>query len=219
MEVKAFEPRQERSRATADRLISATIQILAEHGLEGAVIPKIADKAGVAHGSVYRRFPDKNALLRAAFLQVLRRLNEGSPTLLKAAFLRPSLEETVGCFIGLLFLQYRTHPKLRQAFAQFVAEDDDEHFSSEARRLLGANLDDTASVFLTFESEIDHEDPRLALRFAIMNATTSIRTIVFEPGSLWHGLFPGAENALVNELVRTFISYLRGGSLHSGTNS
>jgi AcrR family transcriptional regulator len=212
MEGKAFEPQQERSRATADRLISATIQILDEHGLEGAVIPKIADKAGVAHGSVYRRFPDKHALLRAACLHVLQRSNQGNRTLLKAALLRPSLEETVGCFIGLLFLQYRSHPKLLQALEQFVTKDDNAHFTSEARRLLGANVDETASVFLTFQREIDHADPRLALRFAILNAATSIRTIVFEPGSLWHELFPDAEDALVIELVRTFISYLRGGS-------
>jgi AcrR family transcriptional regulator len=218
MEGKAFEPQQKRSRATADRLISATIQILDEHGLKGAVIPKIADKAGVAHGSVYRRFPDKHALLRAACLHVLQRTNEGNRTLLKVALLRPSLEETVGCFIGLLFLQYRTHPKLLQALTQFVTEDDNAHFTLEARRLVSANVDETASVFLTFQSEINHADPRLALRFAILNATTSIRAIVFEPGSLWHELFPGAEDALVTELVRTFISYLRGGSCTAAIN-
>jgi AcrR family transcriptional regulator len=218
MEGKAFEPQQERSRATADRLISATIRILDEQGLEGAVIPKIADKAGVAHGSVYRRFPDKQALLRAACLHVLRRANEGNRTLLKTALLRPNLEETVGFFIGLLFLQYRTHPKLLQALEQFVATDDNAQFTSEARRLSGANVDETASVFLTFQNEIDHADPRLALRFAILNATTSIRTIVFGPGTLWHDLFPGAEDDLATELTRAFISYLRGGSCTAAIN-
>jgi AcrR family transcriptional regulator len=208
---RAFEPQQERSRATADRLISATIQILDEFGLEGAVVPKIADKAGVAHGSVYRRFPDKNALIRAACLHVLQRSNEGNRTLMKAVLLRPSLEETVGCFVGLLFLQYRTHPKLLQALEQFVAKDDDAQFTSEARRLSSANVDETASMFLTFQSEINHADPRLALRFAILNATTSIRTIAFGPSSLWHDLFPGTEDALATELVRNFISYLRSG--------
>jgi AcrR family transcriptional regulator len=208
---KAFTPQQERSRATADRLISATIQILDEHGLEGAVIPKIADKAGVAHGSVYRRFSDKDALIRAACLYVLQRSNEGNRTLLKAALLRPSLEETCGWFLGLLLLQYRSHPKLLQALAQFVAEDDDKAFTSEAHRLLSANIDEIASVFLTFQSEIDHAEPRRALRFAILNAITSIRAIVFEPKSLWYGLIPGPEDALVTELMRAFISYLRGG--------
>jgi AcrR family transcriptional regulator len=218
MEGKAFEPQQKRSRATADRLISATIQTLDEHGLEGAIIPKIADKAGVAHGSVYRRFPDKHALLRAACLHVLQRSNEGNRTLLKAALLRPNLEETVGCFIVLTFHQYRTHPKLLQALTQFVKEDENVGFTSEVRRLLGASVDETVSVFLTFQTEIDHADPRLALRFAILNATTSIRAIVFEPGALWHELFPGAEDALVTELVRTFISYLRGGSCTAAIN-
>jgi AcrR family transcriptional regulator len=209
---KAFEPQQNRSRATADRLISATVEILDEFGLDGAVIPRIADKAGVAHGSVYRRFPDKNALIRAACLHVLQRSNEGNRTLMKAVLLRPSLEETVGCFIGLLFLQYRTHPKLLQALEQFVTKDDDAQFTSEARRLSGANVDETASMFLTFQSEIDHADPRQALRFAILNATTSTRTIAFGPSSLWHDMFPGAEDALATELVRTFISYLKSGA-------
>lgn len=208
---KGLEPQQERSRATADRLLTATIQILDEHGLEGAVIPKIADKAGVAHGSVYRRFSDKHALLRAACLHVLQRSNEGNRTLLKTVLLRPSLEETAVLFHGLLLLQYRSHPRLLQALAQFVADDGDEHFTLEARRLLGANIDEIASVFLTFQSEMHHGEPRQALRFAILNTITAIRAIVFEPRSLWFDLIQGPEEVLVTELVRAFVSYLRGG--------
>ncbi len=208
---KVFEPQQERSRATADRLIAATIQILDEHGLMGAVIPKIAYKAGVAHGSVYRRFSDKHTLLRAACLHVLQRSNEGNRTLLKTVLLCSSLEETAVLFHGLLLLQYRSHPKLLQALAQFVADDDDEHFILEARRLLSANIDEIASVFLTFQSEIHHGEPRQALRFAILNTITAVRAIVFEPRSLWFDLIQGPEEALVTELVRAFVSYLRGG--------
>src|SRR3546814_9648839 len=59
-------PQQERSRRTHARLLEATLKTLAEHGLDGATIPRIARVADVSPATVYRRFVDKQALLRAA---------------------------------------------------------------------------------------------------------------------------------------------------------
>ena len=71
-------PRQKRSQATLERLLSATIRLLDEHGLEGTVIPRIAELAGVAPASVYRRFANKDALMRAALLHVLESSREAN---------------------------------------------------------------------------------------------------------------------------------------------
>src|SRR5215467_6980504 len=64
---------QERSRQTLTRLLEATIEALNQDGLDKATIPRIAERADVTVGTVYQRFPDKDSLLRVAFLEMLER--------------------------------------------------------------------------------------------------------------------------------------------------
>lgn len=61
-------PQQLRSRRTEQRLIEATISLLHEGGLAVCTVPAVAERAGVAVGSVYRRYADKQAMVSAAIL-------------------------------------------------------------------------------------------------------------------------------------------------------
>src|SRR5262245_15990282 len=70
--VDALPAAQERSRRTRDRLLDAAEAVLAHEGLDGATVPAIAREAGVAVGSVYRRFPDKDALMRGVYERFFR---------------------------------------------------------------------------------------------------------------------------------------------------
>ena len=67
-------PRQARSRETLRRLLDAAEAVMLTHGPEGATLPRIAKQARVSPATVYRRFLDKDALMRAVF----RRFNERS---------------------------------------------------------------------------------------------------------------------------------------------
>jgi AcrR family transcriptional regulator len=58
--------RDERRKA----VIAATIPLIVEHG-EGVTTRQIAEAAGVAEGTIFRVFPDKNALLVAAAEETL----------------------------------------------------------------------------------------------------------------------------------------------------
>src|SRR5215210_108773 len=58
---------QARSQHTRDRLLDAAEMLLRKRGPEAATVPAIAERAGVAVGSVYRRFPDKDAVLRSVY--------------------------------------------------------------------------------------------------------------------------------------------------------
>ena len=55
-----------RGQRTRARLISATIEVVAEAGYARATTKAIADAAGVAEGTIYRHFPDKRQLFFAA---------------------------------------------------------------------------------------------------------------------------------------------------------
>jgi len=64
----AVRGRQKRSLLTEQRLIAAVIDQLSEAGPEGCTVPRVAKRAGVAVGTVYRRYADKDALVAAAIL-------------------------------------------------------------------------------------------------------------------------------------------------------
>lgn len=50
-------------------ILAATIEEFGEHGYEGLSVEAIAERAGVAKSTIYRRFPNKNDLLQAALWQ------------------------------------------------------------------------------------------------------------------------------------------------------
>ena len=58
-------PKQERSRATVERILAAGQRCLAEHGYEGTSTNRIADAAGISPGSLYQYFPNKDAVVVA----------------------------------------------------------------------------------------------------------------------------------------------------------
>jgi len=58
-------PSQSRSRDRVERLLDSAAAVFAETGYESATTNAIAERAGVSIGSLYRYFPDKQAMLRA----------------------------------------------------------------------------------------------------------------------------------------------------------
>ena len=62
--------------ATFDSLLDATAELLAEGGLAEATTARLARRAGVAEGTIYRHFPSKDALVEAVFARVWARLEQ-----------------------------------------------------------------------------------------------------------------------------------------------
>lgn len=56
-------PKQERSRATMQRILDAAFELFARDGFDAASPADIAKEADLTTGSIYRRFPDKDAIL------------------------------------------------------------------------------------------------------------------------------------------------------------
>src|SRR6476646_678093 len=64
---KPLPAKQARSRENLDRLYEAAEVVLARDGLDKATVAAVASEAGVSVGIVYKRFPDKDALLRSVY--------------------------------------------------------------------------------------------------------------------------------------------------------
>src|SRR5580700_4997795 len=113
-------PQQQRSRETLDALLTSTIHLLETDSLEACTLPRIAAEANLAAASVYRRFPDKDALLRAAFLHVLQQNAKITRAQLEKLLLRKSLEATIEAIVADLLRQYRQRPRLMRSLSLFL---------------------------------------------------------------------------------------------------
>jgi AcrR family transcriptional regulator len=58
-------PRQARSQQRVDLILDTAADLFVEVGYESATTNSIAERAGISIGSLYRYFPDKDAILRA----------------------------------------------------------------------------------------------------------------------------------------------------------
>lgn len=67
---KPVPPRQARSRATVDRILTAAEDLFAERGEVGFTLPEVARRAQVSVGSIYRRFATREELLMGVFDRV-----------------------------------------------------------------------------------------------------------------------------------------------------
>jgi AcrR family transcriptional regulator len=203
-------PRQARSRATADRLLAATLALMAESGLEGAVVPRIAERAGVSAANIYRRFADKDALVRAAILNGLRAGAAANEAGLEKALVRATLAQSAQRLVALLLEQYRRQPRLMRALSRFIDDDGDEAFVSEARALVGANAAHAARALLVHRDEITHPDPARALGLAVLNAAAAIEAFALAPDATrW---LPGralTAAEMAREQAAAFVAYLQ----------
>ena len=66
-------PQQERSRATRQRLLEATVECLVEHGWSGATTTVIAERAGVSRGAQLHHYPTRATLVLAAVQHLAER--------------------------------------------------------------------------------------------------------------------------------------------------
>jgi AcrR family transcriptional regulator len=202
-------PQQERSRQTLDSLLAATIRLLESDSLEACTLPRIAAEANLAAASVYRRFPDKDALLRAAFLHVLQQGAKTTRPQLEKLLLRKSLEATIEAIVLDLLRQHRARPRLLRSLSLFLESHSGTSFALEARQLISSRLELTAALLLEHRDRIRHPNPARAVVFAMLLATSAIESAVLTPDSLWSVALPFADKQLAAEITRSALAYLR----------
>lgn len=70
------EPQQDRSRATRESLLDATIESLADVGWHGTTVVAVAARAGVSRGAAQHHFASRDVLVREAVERVAAGLGE-----------------------------------------------------------------------------------------------------------------------------------------------
>jgi len=113
----ALPARQERSRATRTRILSAAERVFAEKGYDGARLSDIAAAAGCSVGTMYFRFKDKDALFFAiaeSFATDARARLEG----LFSGKMRGGAREIVDEFVRGTAANFRAHKGLFRAIVE-----------------------------------------------------------------------------------------------------
>lgn len=200
--------RQQRSRDTEERLLNAALQILEEEGLDAALIPRIAELAQVAPASVYRRFADKSALLRAAFLKVLRSSNESNQAQAAQKISRTSLAESLGQMATQLLEQYRAYPHLLRALMRFMESDSDTGFVQDAREIMRMNVELMVDLLMRHRTEVRHTPKRSAVHFAVTGMACTIQSYTLDQESLWHGAAAMTDEEMAARAAHCAYAYL-----------
>ncbi len=143
-----------RSQDRSDAVLAATLDVLVERGISGMAIEAVAQRAGVSKVTIYRRWPDKVALVLAA-LDTL-----------------PELEvPDTGSLLGDLVALRRT---LLQAVAGSRLGDVIPALMAERRRsdhhdAIGSYIDERTRPFLTIvERSVARDEIRPAMPVALL---------------------------------------------------
>ena len=211
MAKKTLAPQQERSRESLRKLQKATAEVLGQHGVEGATIPRIAEHAGLTPGAIYRRFHDKDALLEATILGMLERQDERMKMgFTPAAVAQIPLPVFADQVIGGMVLSYRVNAALLRAMRNFVRGRANTAFWKTACKFEVRAIEHVIELFMTHRKEIRHPDPRTAITMAFMMVVSTLYEILVMPTDLGplKNFLPKDDQALKRELVRAFLSYL-----------
>ncbi len=211
MATRSLAPQQARSRESVRRLLKAAIEVLGQHGLEGATIPRIAQHAGLSPGAVYRRFPDKDALLETVILHVLERQEEQlhtdfTPEITRQIPLPVFAEQTIGSILR----SSRFYAGFLAAARRFADTRRHTRFFRQVDRLERRAFDRMVDLFLVHRREIRHPDPRAAVGFALLLVVCTVREVVVTSPDLrgWRGVVPADDEQLKKALTRAFLAYL-----------
>jgi AcrR family transcriptional regulator len=209
---KRLAPKQARSRESFHKLLAAARDVVAEKGVEGATIPRIAARAGLSPAAIYRRFPDKDALLQAVVLKTLQESDEGTKRLLESEEVgKLTLESRAAWFVKGMITAHRNSPGLTRTVLHYVLIHPDPKFRKKADILQDRNFRRIVDFFLQRREEIAHPDPDVAVPLSLMMIGSTINAIIdlntfFSKN--WAPLSAENDERLQHELTTALLAYL-----------
>ncbi len=169
-------PKQDRSRATRQRLLEAAVSCLAEHGWAGSTVSVVAERAGVSRGAAQHHFPTREDLFTAAVEYVA----EERSTALRAL----PAEDRASVVAALVDLY--TGPLFRAALHLWVAASHEEQLHARVTEL---------------EARVGRETHRIAIQLLrVDESRPGVRETVQGLLDMARGL--GLANVLTNDTAR-----------------
>jgi AcrR family transcriptional regulator len=198
---------QARSKETATRLLEAAEQVLEKRGIKGASVPEIALRAGVSPASIYRRFIDKDGLLREVFERFFERAIKANDVALHPARWKvTSLQKSVCALVAGMVAAYSQRPGLLRAVVSYSEQHPDAAFRRRALELRKRSMAGIEKIVLLHVKEIRHPHPKKAVRIALQLVSLALKERV-SPTNKMSGIALSADELRI-ELSRLFLGYL-----------
>ena len=192
----AHPARQQRSQRTQDR------------GLEAATVPAIAERAGVSVGSIYRRFPDKDAVLRAVITRFMTRVSGNNAKALDPARWTRTPADVIGrIFVSSSARSYRRHAGLLKALEEFARGYADPVFRAQIDDFNLDTMRRASELLAAHRAEMDHPDPPAGARFAMLAIVAVLRFLMLSEG-LAAKMLKLNDQQIEDELHRLFDRHL-----------
>jgi len=201
-------PQQERSRKTLRRIEEATLQLIAEKGVEATTVHDIVKRARSSVGSFYARFPGKEDLLRHLEDRVWGSARHRFEEELEAReFDGVSLTGVLEPLVELVLQSVRQDGRQRRVLD---LRNGSGERGAGMMRFHAYILSRIRPLLLARETEILHPIPERAVDLGFAAVVGAIR--VLEDGTLEEGARAGlTDESVVHELARLYRSYLGGG--------
>ena len=156
-------PKQSRSRRTLERIVAASLEILATEGPDGLTVHAVVEKAESSVGSFYARFSGKDDLLdylgERLWQEALGRWNEA---LASRDWSTLDLGSLIEGSVGLLVDAQRSRSAYLKALDRMAGRDGDAYATFREKLLEGLS-----GLLLVRRNEIVHEYPEIAVRLAL----------------------------------------------------
>ena len=201
----AHPAKQERSQRNLERIIQAAENVLSRDGWEAFTMKAVAEEADASVGGIYRRFANKEQLLRAIKDNVLNRADamHRSIAVYQAKDLADAIEH---------YVRYRI--EALTGYADILkkildAQQGDVVMHNRGRQSVQVGLRTFRSMVGPFRAEIRQADPEQAveLAFYIFNATVLRKVQGYPSETLFEHL---DWELLKSELSLVLLRYLRG---------
>ena len=171
-------PKQARSQQSMRRLIDAAREILNEEGLEAATIPRIAERAGLSVGSVYRRFSDKDALLREICLQYFLDKHEFLSHMAEEIPPGAALADIVNGMAQGMMKSFLQDAGLMRATFFYSREQAEPKMRQKIEKAGRRTFELVVGILLARRDQIGHSDPVTAAQLSITMMLATIREMV-----------------------------------------
>jgi AcrR family transcriptional regulator len=199
-------PRQQRSQESLERILDAAESLIRERGFDDMTIAEVVRRSDSSVGSLYARFGNKLALLRAVQVRYHARVESGIETEFGGERPRDeTLEAAVRRIVGVLCAYLLSEPELYRAF--IVGAVTDPQVRAQGEKANSKRRDVVARVLMDHREEIKHPEPEMAVRWAYANCMAVLRErITYGERARLSGAF--RDDAMVRELTRTVTNYL-----------
>jgi AcrR family transcriptional regulator len=191
-------PQQKRSQDLVDDVMEATARLIPDFGFDRATTNKIAELAGVSIGSLYRYFPNKEAI----FISLFQRVEENHRQQLRKALEmardlppRSRVEPVVGAIVDLVMKRRKLVLVLYSHAPQLGALD----YLVQSRQRFRGEIE---LVLQEFSSHIPKRSPHTAARLIVGCVHGVLEDLVQDDGA------EQVVDTVKKELAELFCCYL-----------